>query len=73
MATWHRCATTHCIAGWAVHLAGPEGYKLEKSLVDLGGAGTAGAILLGVEAASKFRISDDAARNWLRSKLAGAQ
>ena len=29
---WHSndCNTTHCRAGWVVHLAGEEGYKLEK-------------------------------------------
>jgi hypothetical protein len=26
----HACATTHCRAGWAVHLAGEAGYALEK-------------------------------------------
>ena len=30
MCTWHTCNTTHCRAGWVVHLAGEEGYKLEK-------------------------------------------
>lgn len=30
METWHTCETTHCRAGWVVHLAGPEGYALEK-------------------------------------------
>jgi hypothetical protein len=29
MGTWHACATTHCLAGWAIHLAGQEGYRLE--------------------------------------------
>lgn len=33
MATWHEtnqtCGTTHCRAGWVVHLAGEAGYKLE--------------------------------------------
>jgi hypothetical protein len=27
----HTCGTTHCRAGWAVHLAGEAGYELEKS------------------------------------------
>ena len=31
MKTWHICETTHCRAGWAVHLAGEEGYALEKA------------------------------------------
>ena len=26
---WHSCETTHCRAGWIVHLAGEAGYKLE--------------------------------------------
>ena len=30
MSDWHTCDTTHCRAGWAVHLAGEAGYALEK-------------------------------------------
>jgi hypothetical protein len=30
MSTWHTCGTTHCRGGWVVHLAGAEGYALEK-------------------------------------------
>ena len=30
MHTYHACATIHCRAGWAIHLAGDEGYALEK-------------------------------------------
>ena len=30
MSDWHTCDTTHCRAGWVVHLAGPEGYALEE-------------------------------------------
>ena len=30
MSNWHTCNTTHCRAGWAVHLAGKEGYALEE-------------------------------------------
>jgi hypothetical protein len=26
----HVCSTTHCRAGWAVHLAGEAGYALER-------------------------------------------
>jgi hypothetical protein len=29
MDTWHTCETTHCRAGWVVHLAGKEGKELE--------------------------------------------
>ena len=30
MDDWHTCATTHCRAGWVVHLAGEAGYALER-------------------------------------------
>ena len=30
MARWHTCETTHCRAGWAVHLAGEAGAALER-------------------------------------------
>jgi hypothetical protein len=30
MSDWHMCGTTHCRAGWAVHLAGEDGYALER-------------------------------------------
>ena len=30
MSDWHTCGTTHCRAGWAVHLAGEAGYALER-------------------------------------------
>jgi len=30
MAVWHACENTHCRAGWAVHLAGEAGRKLER-------------------------------------------
>ena len=29
MRSWHTCDTTHCRAGWVVHLAGEEGKALE--------------------------------------------
>jgi len=29
MGNWHSCETTHCRAGWAIHLAGKPGYELE--------------------------------------------
>jgi hypothetical protein len=32
MDSWHSCETTHCRAGWAIHLAGTAGYALEKEL-----------------------------------------
>lgn len=30
MKNWHTCDSTHCRAGWVVHLAGEQGYALEK-------------------------------------------
>ena len=30
MDDWHTCDTTHCRAGWVVHLAGEAGYELER-------------------------------------------
>ena len=30
MNAWHTCRTTHCMAGWAVTLAGPKGKELEE-------------------------------------------
>jgi hypothetical protein len=30
MQSWHTCNTTHCRAGWVVHLAGEAGYALER-------------------------------------------
>lgn len=36
MSTWHTCETTHCRAGWVVHLAGEAGKALEdKNLLYL--------------------------------------
>jgi hypothetical protein len=32
MGDWHTCETTHCRAGWAVHLAGEAGKALEERL-----------------------------------------
>ncbi len=30
MGKWHSCNTTHCRAGWVIHLAGEAGYALER-------------------------------------------
>ena len=38
MRTWH-CGTTHCRAGHAIDIAGPAGYKLERTLDDSARAG----------------------------------
>jgi hypothetical protein len=65
MSTWHSCETTHCLAGWAVHLSGAAGYALEK----LTSAATAGAILL-PSAAHLFYADNEAALEWCRQQLA---
>ena len=31
MGSWHSCETTHCRAGWVIHLAGEAGYALEEA------------------------------------------
>jgi uncharacterized protein YjbI with pentapeptide repeats len=41
MSTWHICVTTHCRAGWATHLAGPDGKLLEEMI----GTGAAAALI----------------------------
>jgi pentapeptide repeat protein len=41
MKEWHTCATTHCRAGWAIHLAGEAGRVLE----DIYGPSAAGALI----------------------------
>lgn len=40
MYDWH-CDTTHCRAGWAIHLAGAQGYALEACV----GSSVAGALI----------------------------
>jgi hypothetical protein len=41
MGDWHTCETTHCRAGWAIHLAGPAGAALEFAM----GSSGAGALI----------------------------
>jgi hypothetical protein len=65
MAYWHTCETTHCIAGWAIHLAGEGG----KALADKFNPHIAGLSLLGPEAALHFYDIDETATAWLKSKL----
>jgi hypothetical protein len=67
MHNWHVCETTHCLAGWAIHNEGKDGCALEHEL----GPATAGAILLGAEAASYFFTNNVVVREWLESKLHG--
>ncbi|MDB5200543.1 MAG: hypothetical protein JWO92_2506 [Chitinophagaceae bacterium] len=30
MSAFHKCETTHCWAGWVIHIAGEKGYELER-------------------------------------------
>ena len=41
MSTWHTCETTHCRAGWVVHLAGAAGAAMEYCM----GTPTAAALI----------------------------
>ena len=72
MDVWHSesggCGTSHCIAGWAVHLEGDAGYALEREV----GPAAAGILLLGVEASKLFFLDDDDARTALHGVLAAA-
>jgi uncharacterized protein YjbI with pentapeptide repeats len=64
MNLWHsNCGTTHCLAGWAIHQAGPIGATLEA----LHGAHLAGLLLLGHDAAARFYQSNDEVLQWLRT------
>jgi len=64
MESWHsECGTTHCLAGLAIHQAGPLGEVLEK----LHGPHMAGLLLLGVDAAEHFHDGTDEAIEWLQS------
>jgi hypothetical protein len=73
MGAWH-CGTSHCIAGWAVHLA-PGGYELEAELEKKVGPErktlAAGNILLGAEASALFFLINDDARSALHRVLDG--
>ncbi len=73
MGRWH-CGTSHCIAGWAVHLAA-GGYELEAEMAKKVGEDrktlAAGNLLLGAEASSLFFLSNDAGRSALHRVLEG--
>lgn len=57
MTKWHTCKTTHCRAGWAIHLAGRRGRLLEKRY----GSAVAGALIY---YASAGYVPDFYATNW---------
>lgn len=48
MGKWHTCKTTHCLAGWAIVLAGRHGRALENKM----GPETAGMLIFGVSTGS---------------------
>lgn len=64
MNTWHTCDTTHCIAGWACHLA-INGKEMEATH----GTQIAGLLLLGAEAHSHFFDENDKALEYLKNKI----
>ena len=59
----HTCATTHCLAGWAVTLAGAEGAALEKKL----GWNAAGGLIFHASCGvvPDFYSTNEAAIEWL--------
>jgi hypothetical protein len=65
METWHTCETTHCMAGWAIHLAGEPGKIMEKML----GPEVTGLLLLGSEAHRYFYKSNEEARQLLQGVI----
>lgn len=69
MGDWHTCSTVHCIAGWAIHLAGEHGKLLEAEY----GEACAGYLLLGYEAATHFFDDNDGGRAYLESVLERAE
>lgn len=71
MNTWHTCETTHCRAGWAIHLAGQAGKMLEDRI----GPSAAGALIYYASTGSvpDFYASTDAALADIRACAAAAQ
>ena len=65
MENWHTCETSHCLAGWAVHLSGPAGYALEA----VTSSSVAGAILM-PDAAHLFYKTNEEALEWLKEYCA---
>jgi len=64
MNDWHTCETTHCIAGWACHLA-ENGREFETQY----GTQIAGLLLLGEEAHSHFFDDNQKAKEYLKEVL----
>ena len=70
MDDWHTCETTHCLAGWAIHLAGKAGYELEKETT----SATAGALIFGASTGSvpNFHGSNEEAIKEMEARCAKA-
>ena len=68
MAAWQTCQTTHCLAGWAIHLSGPAGYALEAAT----SPSVAGAMLM-PSASHLFHSDNETARAWLEKQLAAPE
>ena len=69
MGHWHNaCGTTHCLAGWAVHLAGEAGHELE-SKVGTANAGIA-IFLRSHGSVPNFYSDNDEALAWLQKEVA---
>ena len=65
MSAWHTCETSHCRAGWAIHLAGDAGYALEERL----GPSAAGALIYaasGSHPVPEWNVTDEDALEDLR-------
>lgn len=65
MDDWHKCDTTHCVAGWAVVMAGAPGGGLEHVTTPA----WAGALIFAKtypnEELPDFYATNDAARAWI--------
>jgi uncharacterized protein YjbI with pentapeptide repeats len=68
MEMWHTVRDAHCIAGWAINLAGREGQFLAQAY----GLYLAGHILLGSEAAEHFWDDNAQAASYLKGVLASS-
>ena len=68
MSCWHTCETTHCMAGWAIHLAGEAGKALEAQH----GPQRAGALIYRVSTgqAPHFFASNERALADLKKRVA---
>ena len=68
MKVWHECATTHCLAGWVVHLAMDKGYALEKILSTPGAA----TLIIGKSRPDtvlpNFHAGNEAAREFIKAR-----